>query len=58
MNLGQRKALEEIASTTEVYEPNGLWNCQDWVAEVLRKAAEKGLVNAQQVDKVLAAARK
>jgi hypothetical protein len=57
MSLGKRKALEEISLDTEVYEPNGVWNCQDWVIEVLRKAVAKDLLNAQEVDKALAAAR-
>lgn len=58
MSLEQRKALEEIASSTEVYQPNGVWNCQDWVMEVLRKAVERGLLDAQQVEKVLTTALK
>jgi len=57
MNLKERKVLEDIASTTEVFEPNGIWNCQDWVIEVLRKAVEKGLVSSQQVDTALAHVR-
>jgi len=57
MSLGERKALEAIALITEVYEPNGAWNCQDWVIEVLRKAVEKDLLNAQEMDEVLTAAR-
>jgi hypothetical protein len=57
ISLLNRKALEEIASSTEVYEPNGAWNCQDWVVEVLRKAIEKGIFTTKEVDMVLAAAR-
>jgi hypothetical protein len=57
MSLGQRKALEMIALSTEVYEPNGAWNCQDWVIEVLRKAVEARLLEAQQVNKALAVAQ-
>jgi len=57
MSLGQRKALEKIALSTEVYEPNGAWNCQDWVIEVLRKAVEAGLLEAQQVNKALVVAQ-
>jgi len=41
MNLKERKVLEDIASTTEVFEPNGIWNCQDWVIEVLRKPSRR-----------------
>jgi hypothetical protein len=58
MSLSQRKALEEIASSTEVYEPNGVWNCQDWIIGVLQKAVTAGLLDAQQVDNALNAARK
>jgi len=57
ISLTQRKALEEIASSTKVYEPNAVWNCQDWVVEVLQRAVGKGLFTMEEVETTLAAAR-
>lgn len=39
-----RRRLEEIGDGMEVYEPDGQWNCQNWVVMVLRKAEEEGLI--------------
>jgi hypothetical protein len=51
-----RQALQRIASSTEVYFPNGRWNCQDRVIEVLRQAVDEGLISVCQ-NASLAAAR-
>jgi hypothetical protein len=56
MSKAQRLALEKISESTGVFFPNGQWNCQDWVAEVLRQAVEQGLLTTEQRDRVLAAA--
>lgn len=57
ISLSKRKALEEIASSAEVYEPNGEWNCQDWVIEVLRKAVKDGIFTMEEVEVALVTAR-
>ncbi|KAJ7292929.1 hypothetical protein C8J57DRAFT_10660 [Mycena rebaudengoi] len=48
LSLEDRQRLEHIASRTQVYEPNGIWNCQDWVKDVLRQAVEAGVVTDTQ----------
>ncbi|KAJ6578186.1 hypothetical protein B0H19DRAFT_1062721 [Mycena capillaripes] len=53
----QRVALEKIAAQTDVYIPNGQWNCQDWVVDVLAHAVEDGLISAAARDEALSAAR-
>ncbi|KAK7060279.1 hypothetical protein VNI00_001044 [Paramarasmius palmivorus] len=49
MTLAQRKALEEIAKAEEVMEPDGEWNCQDWVVSVLEKAVQGELLTEEEV---------
>ncbi|KAK0209101.1 hypothetical protein DFS33DRAFT_1380582 [Desarmillaria ectypa] len=44
MSLAQRKELEKLASQVRIEEPNGVWNCQDWIVTVLQKAEQAGLV--------------
>ncbi|KAJ6514344.1 hypothetical protein C8R47DRAFT_1033148 [Mycena vitilis] len=66
LTLTQRVVLEQIAAKTEVCVPNGEWNCQDWVREVLAKAVavkpdpkdglENGLLSAAAYDAALSAA--
>lgn len=41
----ERGSLEEIARGVDVMEPDGEWNCQDWVNEVLRRGVEKGALD-------------
>lgn len=53
MTLAQRTELEKIASETEVEVPNGEWNCQNWIVEVLNEAIAVGLFSTAQVSKVL-----
>ncbi|KAJ6618171.1 hypothetical protein B0H10DRAFT_1795970, partial [Mycena sp. CBHHK59/15] len=57
LTLTQRQALEAIAAQTPVYVPNGEWNCQDWIIEVLRQAVEECLVSAAERDAALAVAQ-
>ncbi|KAG7451991.1 uncharacterized protein BT62DRAFT_959948 [Guyanagaster necrorhizus] len=44
MNLAQRKELEKIAARVRVEEPDGVWNCQDWIVTVLQQAEQAGLI--------------
>ncbi|KAF8954777.1 hypothetical protein BDZ97DRAFT_1675867 [Flammula alnicola] len=57
VTLAQRKKLEAIGSETPVLEPDGAWNCQDWVITVLAAAEEEGLVAHEQWTKVVAEAQ-
>src|SRR5258707_10579534 len=41
--LSQRKKLEGIAQGTPVMMPNGEWNCQHWIADLLDRAVERNL---------------
>lgn len=50
LTLVQRRALEDIAAETRVCVPNGEWNCQDWIIEVLGRAVEEDLVSAMEMD--------
>ncbi|KAJ3885597.1 hypothetical protein GG344DRAFT_58966 [Lentinula edodes] len=50
MTLQNRQNLEQIAANTPVYVPDGRWNCQDWVKDVLRQAVDRGLVTDKEVE--------
>jgi hypothetical protein len=56
MGKADRLALEDIARETNVFIPNGLWNCQDWVMEVLKKAVEQKLITTAQLNTAVATA--
>ncbi|KAJ7136868.1 hypothetical protein C8R44DRAFT_608325 [Mycena epipterygia] len=57
LTLEQRRALERIAAETRVCVPNGEWNCQDWVMEVLARAVETDLLSAGERDAALSVAQ-
>ncbi|EJT97527.1 hypothetical protein DACRYDRAFT_119219 [Dacryopinax primogenitus] len=38
LSFAERQALEKIAKNTPVYRPNGVYNCQHWVIDVLSQA--------------------
>lgn len=44
LTLAQRRALERLAAAERVREPDGRWNCQDWVRSVLGRAVRAGLL--------------
>lgn len=54
LGLSQRKTLERIAETEPVREPDGLWNCQDWLKSVLWRAVSEGLFEKEKVEEALA----
>ncbi|KAK0466159.1 uncharacterized protein EV420DRAFT_812674 [Desarmillaria tabescens] len=58
MSLSQRQELERIAAGVRVEEPNGEWNCQDWIITVLKKAEQAGLVTNNEWTAAVAWARK
>lgn len=49
----ERGLLEEMAREVDVMEPDGEWNCQDWVREVLRRAVGKGVLEGVVCERVL-----
>ena len=53
LTLSQRRVLEGIARETPVMMPNGEWNCQNWVIDVLKEAVKQNLLDNEIVDKVL-----
>ncbi|KAJ7448515.1 hypothetical protein FB451DRAFT_1411260 [Mycena latifolia] len=53
LTLEQRRTLDSIAARTEVCIPNGDWNCQDWVIEVLGGAVEAGVLSTAERDAAL-----
>ncbi|KAJ6586520.1 hypothetical protein DFH09DRAFT_1308537 [Mycena vulgaris] len=57
LTLAQRRTLEGIAARTEVCVPNGEWNCQDWVIEVLECAVQADLLSAEERNAALRAAQ-
>ncbi|KAI0262105.1 hypothetical protein BC834DRAFT_845270 [Gloeopeniophorella convolvens] len=45
LSRGKRAALERIAQSVGVMRPNGWWNGQNWVVEVLKRAVEEDLIS-------------
>lgn len=57
MTLSERRDLERIALGTQVMMPNGHWNCQNWITDVLKKAVNQYLLDYRNVDRALYSAR-
>ncbi|THH12564.1 hypothetical protein EW146_g7576 [Bondarzewia mesenterica] len=49
----QRKDLEDIASRTPVMEPDGHWNCQDWIRAVFDTAVAEDVLARADCDHAL-----
>ncbi|EJT97524.1 hypothetical protein DACRYDRAFT_119218 [Dacryopinax primogenitus] len=43
LSFAERQLLEQIAKNTPVYRPNGIYNCQHWVIDVISKGIHDGL---------------
>jgi hypothetical protein len=54
----QRQALERIGAEEVVYEPDGKWSCQSWVASVLNKGVRAGLFRQDVVNAAIEEAMK
>jgi len=48
LGRGKRAALERIANGVGVIRPNGWWNGQNWVVEVLERAVEHDLISPEE----------
>ncbi|OSD02660.1 hypothetical protein PYCCODRAFT_1435312 [Trametes coccinea BRFM310] len=57
MTLAMRREIEALAWTVPVMWPNGQWNCQDWLLDLLARMREKGLITLSQLDDAVKAAR-
>ena len=57
LSLSQRKVLEKIARETPVMMPNGEWNCQNWITDVLKEAVKQNVLDNGIVNEALIAAR-
>ncbi|KAI9451824.1 hypothetical protein BJY52DRAFT_1190733 [Lactarius psammicola] len=53
MGRGKRAALERIANGVGVMRPNGWWNGQNWVVEVLKRAVEQDLISPDERDNAI-----
>jgi hypothetical protein len=56
LTLFQRRSLEAIAWNVGSIEPDGEFNCQNWVAGVLAVAVSKGLFGRATIEEALASA--
>ncbi|KAL7283957.1 hypothetical protein PYCCODRAFT_329616 [Trametes coccinea BRFM310] len=57
LSLAARKRLEQLAWTVPVMYPNGRWNCQDWLLDLLARMRNEGLITEQQMQNAVRAAR-
>jgi hypothetical protein len=53
LGRGKRAALERVANSVGVMRPNGWWNGQNWVVEVLKRAVEHDLISPEERDKAI-----
>jgi len=53
LGRGKRAALERIANGVGVMRPNGWWNGQNWVVEVLKRAVEHDLISPEERDNAI-----
>ncbi|TRM66157.1 hypothetical protein BD626DRAFT_546497 [Schizophyllum amplum] len=53
LSLAQRKKLECIAAEEPVRVPDGAWNCQQWLKNVLEKAVEADLLEEDTVTQAI-----
>ncbi|KAI0065167.1 hypothetical protein BV25DRAFT_1822284 [Artomyces pyxidatus] len=50
LSMADRRALEKLAGGIRVMKPNGWWNCQNWVVQLLRRAADEDIITAKERD--------
>jgi hypothetical protein len=53
LGRGKRAAFERIANGVGVMRPNGWWNGQNWVVEVLKRAVEQDLISPEERDNAI-----
>ncbi|KAI0777399.1 hypothetical protein BD413DRAFT_601835 [Trametes elegans] len=53
MDLRARRAIENIAWTVPVMQPDGIWNCQNWINALLLKLLEGRVINQRTWEGVL-----
>ncbi|KAF8068732.1 hypothetical protein FPV67DRAFT_1087339 [Lyophyllum atratum] len=58
LTLLQRQELEQIAWNVGVVKPDGEFNCQNWAAAVLAVAAARGILEEENVRRILIEALK
>ena len=52
MTLKQRQDLKELSFKVNVYEPDGTWNCQDWIKDPIVAATAKGTMKHGTLQKI------
>ncbi|CDO68392.1 hypothetical protein BN946_scf184815.g39 [Trametes cinnabarina] len=57
MSLAMRQRIEALAWSVPVMYPNGQWNCQDWLIDLLGRMRNEGLIDDQTLRTVIGAAR-
>ncbi|KAL7283972.1 hypothetical protein ACG7TL_001244 [Trametes sanguinea] len=57
MTREMRKRIEELAWTVPVIYPNGQWNCQNWLVDLLGRMQDCGLITDEILNKAIDGAR-
>ncbi|KAI0048145.1 hypothetical protein FA95DRAFT_1116289 [Auriscalpium vulgare] len=50
LDSAARRALEKLAGRVRVMKPNGWWNGQNWIVQLLRSAADEDIITAGERD--------
>ncbi len=55
MDYEKRQAIERISWETPVHVPDGQWNCQSWIADLLNRLAQAKIISSGTWAEVVAA---
>ncbi|RPD52408.1 hypothetical protein L226DRAFT_496274 [Lentinus tigrinus ALCF2SS1-7] len=56
MSLAMRRRIEQLAWSVQVARPNGQWNCQNWIVDLLCKMHQDGIITQSKWSQVVAEA--
>ncbi|OSD02661.1 hypothetical protein PYCCODRAFT_1435313 [Trametes coccinea BRFM310] len=57
LSLAARQRIEQLALEVPVLYPNGRWNCQDWLIDLLSRMVKDKLITDEQMNQGLREAR-
>ncbi|KAI0654906.1 hypothetical protein C8Q70DRAFT_465522 [Cubamyces menziesii] len=56
MSLATRKSIEQLALEVPVMWPDGTWNCQNWILDLLTRMHRAGIISQRRWEEVVGAA--
>ncbi|KAI0336633.1 hypothetical protein GY45DRAFT_1315217 [Cubamyces sp. BRFM 1775] len=56
MSLAMRQSIERLALEVPVMWPDGTWNCQNWILDLLTRMYRSGIISQRRWEEVVGAA--